>query len=129
VEDGYNKILLLLRNHSGVDFSLYKSPTIRRRITRRMALNKSDRLEDYAVFLQSNAKELGDLYSDALISVTSFFRDSEAFEVLKQKVFPKLLKQRGEEPLRAWVLVFHRPRGIFPCHDLRGSGREGSSDA
>ena len=39
-ETGYKNILLLLRNHSGVDFSLYKSTTIYRRITRRRGLNE-----------------------------------------------------------------------------------------
>lgn len=103
-ENGFKKILLLLRNHSGVDFSLYKSTTIQRRITRRVVLNKQDSLEDYANFLKGNSKELDALYSDALISVTSFFRNPEAFEVLKRKVFPKLLEQRGDNPFRVWVL-------------------------
>ena len=73
-DDGFKKILLLLRNHCGVDFSLYKSTTIRRRIARRMVLNKQDTLEGYATFLRGNVKELNALYSDVLISVTSFFR-------------------------------------------------------
>ena len=103
-ENGFKKILLLLRNHSGVDFSLYKSTTIQRRITRRMVLNKQDTLENYAHFLRGNAKELDALYSDVLISVTSFFRNPEAFDVLKRKVFPKLLQQRGDDPFRVWVL-------------------------
>jgi len=34
-DEGYQKILLMLHNHSGVDFSLYKSSTIQRRISRR----------------------------------------------------------------------------------------------
>jgi two-component system CheB/CheR fusion protein len=102
--DGYKKILLLLRNHSGVDFSLYKSTTIQRRIHRRMVVNTKDSLEQYANFLRGNAKELDALYSNALISVTSFFRNPDAFEVLKRKVFAKLLQQRGDEPLRVWVL-------------------------
>lgn len=103
-ENGFKKILLLLRNHSGVDFSLYKSTTIQRRIMRRVVLNKQDSLDDYANFLKGNGKELDALYSDALISVTSFFRNPEAFEVLKRKVFPKLLEQRGDNPFRVWVL-------------------------
>ena len=103
-DNGYKKILLLLRNHSGVDFSLYKSTTIQRRITRRVVLNRQNTLEDYADFLRGNAKELDALYSDVLISVTSFFRNPEAFDVLKRKVFPKLLQQRGDEPVRVWVL-------------------------
>jgi hypothetical protein len=42
-EAGYKRILLLLRNHSGVNFSLYKFATIERRIRRRMVLNKQTR--------------------------------------------------------------------------------------
>ncbi|MDQ8729810.1 chemotaxis protein CheB [Bradyrhizobium sp. LHD-71] len=103
-DNGYKKILLLLRNHCGVDFSLYKSTTIRRRIVRRMVLNKHDTLADYAQFLRGNTKELDALYSDALISVTSFFRNAEAFDVLKREVFPKLFQQARREPLRVWVL-------------------------
>jgi two-component system, chemotaxis family, CheB/CheR fusion protein len=103
-ENGFKKILLLLRNHSGVDFSLYKSTTIQRRITRRMVLNKQDTLEGYTTFLRGHAKELDALYSDVLISVTSFFRNPDAFDVLKRKVFPKILQQRDDETVRVWVL-------------------------
>ena len=103
-EEGFKKILLLLRNHSGVDFSLYKSSTIQRRITRRLILTKHDTTERYAQFLRGNAHELDALYSDVLISVTSFFRNPDAFDVLQRKVFPALFRQRGDDPIRVWVL-------------------------
>jgi two-component system CheB/CheR fusion protein len=103
-QSGYQKILRLLRNHCGVDFSLYKSATIQRRITRRTVLNRRDTLENYADFLRGNIKELDALYSDALINVTSFFRNADAFAALQHKVFPQLLQQEGREPLRVWVL-------------------------
>ena len=103
-ENGFKKVLLLLRNYSGVDFSLYKPATTQRRITRRMVLSKQDTLESYAHFLRGNAKELDALYADALISVTGFFRNPEAFDVLKRTVFPKLLQRRGDPSFRAWVL-------------------------
>ncbi|HYM80124.1 MAG TPA: chemotaxis protein CheB [Candidatus Limnocylindria bacterium] len=103
-EHAYKKILLLLRNHSGVDFSLYKSTTIQRRVSRRLMLSKQRTLEDYAGFLRGNATELDTLYSDVLISVTSFFRNAETFDALQREVLPKLLEQRGNEPLRCWVL-------------------------
>jgi two-component system CheB/CheR fusion protein len=103
-QNGFQKILFLLRNHSGVDFSLYKPKTVHRRIARRMLLNKIDRPEAYANFLQAKPKELEALYSDMLISVTSFFRNPEAFEVLKEKVFPKLILEPRDKPVRVWVL-------------------------
>lgn len=103
-EDDYRKILLLLRNHSGVDFTLYKSTTIRRRVLRRLLLTKSHSLGDYARSLRGNTKELDALYSDVLISVTSFFRNPETFDALRAKVLPTLLDQRTDEPVRCWVL-------------------------
>ena len=101
--DGYAKALSLLRTHSGVDFSLYKSGTIQRRITRRLVINKQNSLDDYATYLQGNAKELDALCSDLLISVTSSFRNPEAYKALQREVLPKLLKQPGDEPIRVWV--------------------------
>jgi two-component system CheB/CheR fusion protein len=103
-DDGYKRILQLLHSHAGVDFSLYKSSTIQRRISRRMVLTKHDRPGDYAEFLRGNAKELNALYTDVLISVTSFFRNPEAFEIIKTRVMPRLLGRRGPGPLRVWVL-------------------------
>ena len=101
---GYQKVLLLLRNHTGVDFSHYKTATLHRRIKRRTVLNRQDTLAHYADFLRGNTKELDALYSDSLISVTSFFRNAEAFDLLRYKVFPALLQQPSDEPLRVWVL-------------------------
>lgn len=44
-------------------------------------------------------------YQDILISVTSFFRNLEAFEALKSKVFPRLVKNRTHhDPVRVWTL-------------------------
>src|SRR5437867_637103 len=103
-QNGFQKILFLLRTHSGIDFSLYKSNTVHRRIARRMLLNKIDRPQAYAAFLRGNPKELDALYSDMLINVSSFFRNPEAFEVLKEKVFPKLILAPRDKPLRVWVL-------------------------
>jgi two-component system CheB/CheR fusion protein len=101
----FKPIITLLRNHSGVDFALYKSNTIQRRITRRMVLNKCSSIEDYAAALKRNAKELEALYSDVLISVTSFFRNPELFDYLKRKVFPRFFAEgHRKDPVRAWVL-------------------------
>jgi two-component system CheB/CheR fusion protein len=103
-DDAFRDALLLLREHSGVDFSLYKSTTIQRRIKRRMVLSKHDTLKGYATFLRGNSKELDALYSDVLISVTSFFRNPDTFNVLRRVVWPALLRQRSDEPVRVWVL-------------------------
>ncbi|MDQ1300776.1 MAG: hypothetical protein QG637_696, partial [Chloroflexota bacterium] len=102
--DGIKNILLLLRRHCGVDFSLYKASTIQRRVTRRMVLTKHHQPGAYADFLEGNVKELDALYSDLLIGVTSFFRNAEAFAALQHRIFPQLLAHaRPDEALRVWV--------------------------
>jgi two-component system CheB/CheR fusion protein len=68
-----------------------------------MVLSKQDTLEEYAQYLSGSAKELEALYSDALISVTSFFRNPDAFEGSRERVWPALLRRPGNDLLRAWV--------------------------
>jgi two-component system CheB/CheR fusion protein len=48
--------------------------------------------------------EVQALYQDCLITVTSFFRDPEAFQALCKEVLPPLLKGRAPgSPIRVWV--------------------------
>ena len=96
----YKRILFLLSNHSGIDFSMYRPNTIERRINRRMVLNKQSKLGDYARFLKSNPKEIALLYADLLICVTHFFRNPEAFEALQTKVFPGCWSGTGGRMIR-----------------------------
>ena len=98
-------MLQLLHRATGVDFSQYKFSTLYRRVTRRMVLHKLDDLNDYADFLQRNTDETQTLYGDILINVTSFFRNPEAYEALKEKVFPRLLDNRARHnPVRIWTI-------------------------
>jgi two-component system CheB/CheR fusion protein len=104
-ESDLDLIFRLLRRKTRVDFSGYKSPTIARRIQRRMALQKVEKLKDYGGFLQREPHEVTALYHDLLINVTSFFRNPEAFEALKQLVYPAILQARTSAlaPIRIWV--------------------------
>jgi two-component system CheB/CheR fusion protein len=98
------RILEVLRAATDVDFSNYKPNTLYRRISRRAVLHKCESLADYVKYLQGNAAEVDALYSDILINVTSFFRNAEAFEALKARVFPRITQERGRhEPVRIWV--------------------------
>ena len=100
-----NKALNLLHDSTGVDFTHYKSTTLLRRISRRMLLNKIERLDDYLQMLRADPVETQALYHDILISVTSFFRDPEAFDAIKEQVFPALVDNRPrQEPVRLWTL-------------------------
>lgn len=102
--DGYESVLLALRNHSGVDFSHYKPSTLGRRMNRRLVLNRKKSLPEYADFLRENANEVSALYADVLIGVTSFFRNPETFDFLRRRTLPELLRRDSDDPIRCWVL-------------------------
>ena len=103
-ETDLSKIFVLLRARTGIDFTYYKHSTILRRIKRRMMLHQLDEMKDYVKFLRQHPKELDILFQDMLINVTSFFRDPEAFEILKKEVFPRLIEQlANEKALRIWI--------------------------
>jgi len=102
--DELNKILILVRSATSIDFSYYKLSTIKRRIVRRMVLHKIDELATYTKYLHSNPNEVEALYNDILINVTSFFREPETFEALAKEVFPAMTQNRpAEQPIRIWV--------------------------
>jgi two-component system CheB/CheR fusion protein len=93
-----------LRSAHGVDFTHYKRTTIRRRLERRMMLRRVESLDEYRESLERDPGELAALYQDFLIRVTEFFRDPEAFDVLRQDVLPTLREGRSpKEAIRIWV--------------------------
>ena len=102
--DALGKIFFLLKQSSGVDFSLYKHTTLKRRISRRMVLQRIERVDDYVTMLRSNPEELRSLFHDLLINVTGFFRDHSVYATLKKKVVPKIIKSKsGQGEIRVWV--------------------------
>ena len=97
-------ILDLLHKSFGVNFSLYKMNTIKRRIIRRMLLYKIKTLEEYANWMKEKGDEKNILFNDLLIHVTSFFREPETCRYLKTTLFPKVLKtKKPGEAFRIWV--------------------------
>src|SRR3569832_2459063 len=97
-------VLRMLRDHCGIDFSLYKMTTVGRRIQRRVEMLRLGGLPEYVTQLEEDAAELNKLYSDLLIGVTQFFRDPEAFVALVLLVFPPLfVSLLPEDELRVWV--------------------------
>ncbi|MEP6542028.1 ATP-binding protein [Microcoleus vaginatus GB1-A2] len=102
--DALATIFAMLKSTTGVDFSQYKPATVNRRIERRMVLYKIENLHDYAEHLQHNSAEVKALYEEILIHVTNFFRDSEAFQKLKELVFPAITQNKSANaPIRIWV--------------------------
>ena len=103
-QSALEKAVILLRSHTGHDFSLYKRNTLYRRIERRMGIHQIGKMAAYVRYLQENSQELDLLFKELLIGVTSFFRDPAAWEQLREQALPALLANRSpRQTLRAWV--------------------------
>lgn len=99
-----DQIVILLRERTGNNFSLYKKNTIYRRIERRMGLHQIQSIEVYVHYLRENPQELDLLFKELLIGVTQFFRDPTVWDILKLNVLTPLLANHTEQsPIRAWV--------------------------
>ncbi len=103
-QSGLDKVIILLRTHTGNDFSFYKRNTLYRRIERRMGIHQISTMADYIRFLQENTQELELLFKELLIGVTNFFRDAPAWEQLRDDAIPSLFASRAPgQAMRAWV--------------------------
>jgi two-component system, chemotaxis family, CheB/CheR fusion protein len=97
------KLLMKVRQHTKVDLNGYKENTVWRRIERRMAANRITTLDEYLAHVDAVPEELERLYKDVLISVTSFFRDTAAFEALSKLLEGIVREKRPGDEVRIWV--------------------------
>ncbi|NUT91682.1 MAG: PAS domain S-box protein [Saccharothrix sp.] len=99
----FEEVLRYLKESRGFDFTGYKRTSLMRRVRHRMAQVGIDNDIDYIDHLQVNADEFDALFNTILINVTGFFRDSEAWDHLRDEVVPTLLAERGpDDPIRVW---------------------------
>ncbi len=98
------RIIAMLRDRIGTDFSGYKPNTIIRRIERRVLMHSGLGWDDYVRLLESSQAELMQLHRDLLINVTRFFRDDDAFRLLESRIIPELLRDLPpDQEVRVWV--------------------------
>src|SRR5215468_1345595 len=99
------KIIGLLQDRTGHDFSHYKRTTVMRRVARRMQVSRNDSIGNYINYLRSTPEEARELLADLLISVTSFFRDRDAFGTLARRAIQPIFKKLDENTgVRVWVV-------------------------
>src|SRR5713226_2210037 len=96
-------LLHQLAERRGLELRGYKVTTLERRIRRRMFQLKIGNFREYLDFFTNNPNEINDLLNTILINVTAFFRDPQAWEVLRKTILPYLCRGlRSGDPLRVW---------------------------
>src|SRR5436190_8815171 len=103
-ETTMQKIVSLIHEQTGIDFTSYKQSTVARRVQRRIGIAQLANPEEYLEFLEQSPQEVAMLGRDVLINVTRFFRDGEVFDVLRDEILPAILKHAAaRKALRIWV--------------------------
>jgi two-component system CheB/CheR fusion protein len=96
-------LLLYLKESRGFDFTGYKRSSLGRRVRRRMSQLGMDNYAEYQDYLEVHPEEFTALFNTILINVTQFFRDTEAWDHLREVVLPSLLSRKPPgEPVRFW---------------------------
>ena len=94
-----------LHEKYGVDFSLYRESTIKRRLARRMAATDSDNYLDYFYTLEKEPGEYENLLRTLTIKVSRFFRNQHLFQTLYDDIFPDIMNAKiinNDNTLRIW---------------------------
>ena len=100
---GLVDLLNHIKETRGFDFSGYKRASLTRRIRKRMEEVGAADYAAYRVELEKRPDEFTDLFNTVLINVTSFLRDTEAWDYLTQTTIPALLADKAEDdPIRVW---------------------------
>ena len=104
VHDELTQIYAMVRRQTGHDFSQYKIATVSRRIQRRMQVLQATTAAEYISHLRKDPEEVDRLFRDLLISVTHFFRDPKAWDVLATEVLPNIVAHAASVgSLRVWI--------------------------
>lgn len=121
--EALGQILALVADEAHIDLRGHRSKTLMRRIRRRMSLSRIDCMPEYVAYLREHRDEVARLGKDFLISVTQFFRDPEAFQILETTVIPELLarKPRRSAGARVGSRLRHGGRALLDRHALPGA--------
>ena len=104
IKSNLDKIILLIRDQTGHDFSSYKKNTLFRRIERRKNIHGIEKIQHYVSYLQENPEEINILFKELLIGVTNFFRDRAVWENLGNEILPEYLNNLPDGySFRAWI--------------------------
>jgi two-component system, chemotaxis family, CheB/CheR fusion protein len=99
----FEALLRYIQESRGLDFRGYKRTSLRRRITLRMEALGAEDFAAYRSRLEAQPAEFEDLLNTVLINVTSFFRDAEAWAVLRDEVIPAIVAHGdADRPIRVW---------------------------
>ncbi len=94
LKDGLLQILDKVHQRKAFDFRGYKESTLKRRVGRRLRATKTESYQQYTEVLDADPGEYTRLIDNLTIQVTEFFRNPEAWQILREEVIPKIIDEK-----------------------------------
>ncbi|MBC8122800.1 MAG: PAS domain-containing protein [Gemmatimonadaceae bacterium] len=99
----FELLLEYLKRSRGFDFTGYKRMSLMRNVRKRMQTINIEAYDEYLDYLQVYPDEFVPLFNTLLINVTSFFRDSQAWDYIQAQIIPQISERLGDgAPIRLW---------------------------
>ncbi|MBN1125826.1 MAG: protein-glutamate O-methyltransferase CheR [Sedimentisphaerales bacterium] len=101
----FRKISDLVYRHCGINLHNGKKELVRARLAKRLRMLHIHRFEDYLDYALNDPGEFTNLIDSLSTNLTSFFRESQHFDYLKDVFYPKMLsakRQQSDFRIRAW---------------------------
>jgi chemotaxis methyl-accepting protein methylase len=138
---GLRNLLEYIHKSRGIDFTLYRFSTFRRRLELRLAETSTHNYREYLEFLRAHPEEI-DIFIQALtIKLSNFFRNPLVYEFLYSYVLPEMLAEnhflkiwsigcaRGEEPYSVAIMIHDLKKLTRKSCDVKILGTDIDSEA
>lgn len=96
----YTVLIEGIKKKTGIDLSLYKEAQMKRRLTSLYEKRGFRNFKEYFQALQNDKALLDEFLDRMTINVSEFYRNAVRWNVLEQKIFPKLLER--SKRLKIW---------------------------
>ena len=122
----FQRLKQVMNKGTGINFDYYRESYLKRRLKVRLTITKKNSYSSYMQFLEKNPEEFKSLIDDITVNYTKFFRDTDVYDFLKEKLLPELISSpkswiriwsagcsTGEEPYSLSMLI-HEISKISP---------------
>ena len=113
----FKRLKKVMHEGTNINFDCYRESYLKRRIKVRLMATKTKTYSDYTRYLKENPNEYDLLINDLTVNYTKFFRDTDVYSFLEERLLPELFASRrwvriwsagcatGEEPYSLAILA------------------------
>ncbi len=89
-DEDLSPLITMIREERGIDLAKYKDKYLRRRISVRLRASGAFNFNHYLKLIRQDEKEYKSFIDTLTINTSSFFRNTECFEVIADKILPEM---------------------------------------